>query len=184
MLIMIFIIVGALFIVLGLFGLVMLAVQPLKKTWMIVFRRRMDYLLFETSEKGKRLLAAEIHTVRTTCLTFIILGAFLLGTGLYLKYAPRGTGRDEAGTHASGIDNEGTYWVDEVGYDTYIRINGTTIKFNNEEIKDIEALKEKLDQTDRSVTILLVDDYASSAAFHEVQTLLKEKGMDAVEHEE
>lgn len=176
MLITVLTVIGVAFILIGLAGLVMLAVQPIKTAWMIVFKRKDDYLFYETSEKGKALLESQTRAVRDVCIVFIIMGTLSVGAALFLMYVPRGTGSDE-GAHADGIDSSGTYWSEDVGYECYIRVTGTTIELNRKKLKGIDELQGILDGTDRSQTILLVDAYASSNTFHAIQEELDERNL-------
>ena len=177
------IVIGVIFIFIGLTGLVMLAVQPIKTAWMVVFKRKDDYLFYETSEKGRALLESQTRAIRDVCIVLLFLGALSVGIALFLNYVPRGTGSDET-IHADGIDSNGTYWADDVGYGQYIRVCGNNIEINNRKVKGIDELNEILDGIDRSQTILLVDAYASSHTFNAIQESLNEKDLKWKEKDE
>ncbi|MCR5775543.1 MAG: hypothetical protein K6G42_10705 [Lachnospiraceae bacterium] len=184
MLYSILIIIGIIMIVIGLIGLINLAIEPIRKAYMVVFKRKDDYLFYEKSREGRALLASEMHAIKTVSVAFIVVGTICLAAGMFIKYVPHGTGTEAGAAHAEGIDGQGIYWMEEVPYEHYIRVRGTAIEFGGNKIADIDALGEELDTVDSSKTVLLLDDYASAGVFHEVQDLLKEKGIDSVEKEE
>lgn len=58
-----------------------------------------------------------------------------------------------------------------------ILISGKEYEFNGEPCKDISEIKEKLSEIKKQNTVLIVDHYAVSSYYHDVEDLLKELGI-------
>jgi len=187
----ILIVVGAILLAIGIFTLIAIMIQPIRTAFGVVFKRRDDYVFYERKE-GKALLARETRLLVRISGMFMFLGAVLLLTGIYLRYAPRGNGslwsENTAGitegedfednNKAQGKTSDGKYISAEgKEFSYYISVTGTDVYYNGKLIGNIEEFKEYLPSIDRGNTIFLVDDFAASSTYQEVEKLLDQYGM-------
>ncbi len=185
-------IVGGLMFLTGVFFLLSLALQPIKKMIGVIFKRLDDYVMYE-SAKGKQLLAHEMGIMRSLSFFLIIMGLLLFLLGFYLKNTGRGldslfvketTGisqgedYDETGK-TGGVTKDNTYVTAEgKEYYNFICVKGAKLSLNGINYDSINALEGALKNLERNKVILIVDDYAQSAAIKKVYDLLDRQGFD------
>lgn len=187
----ILIILGAVLTGIGLIGFAALTFEPFFRAINIVFKRKDDYVFYET-KPGKALLQKEYKALVGGFSFMLVVGIILLALGIFLKTSK--TGNDSifakdvpgitAGEEASQINNpdgtaRGEKYIDEAGneYSYYIVITKNDISVNGIAVSDIEVLKDVLSNIDRTNTVFLVDDFAASKTFEDVMNLLDQYGM-------
>lgn len=186
-------IVGAASFILGFIGVFNLMIDPIKTMFNVVFKRKDDYVFFET-DKGKKLLERQKKSLLTASIFFMVVGSVLFGIGYYMKYGPRGyegTVENESETpdeninelHVQGLDNEGVYHdKNGIAYSSYIEVVGQEIKHDGQYIGDISAFENYIadEKISRTKTIYLIDNFAASSTYHRVDKLLSD---NAIPHE-
>lgn len=185
------IILGGILTGIGVIGFAALSFEPFFRAINIVFKRKDDYVFYET-KPGKILLQKEYRALVRGFSFMLVSGIILLVLGLYLKSSR--TGNDSifskdvpgitTGEEASQINNpdgtpRGDKYVDEAGneYAYYIVVTKNDISVNGIQISDLNILKDVLSNIDRTNTVFLVDDFAASKTFLDVMDLLDECGM-------
>ena len=187
----ILIIIGGILTGIGLFGFGALLFEPFFRAINIVFKRKDDYVFYET-KPGKNLLQKEYKALRGGFGFMLAVGIVLLALGLFLKHSNTGndfllsenvpgiTKGDDSSQYNELLDPSGTdKFRDENGneYSYYIVVTKNEIKVNGMLIPDKDVLKELLLQMDRTNTVFLIDDFAASKTFNDVMELLDECGM-------
>lgn len=187
---------GGLMAILGFLGLFALMVEPLYSMYMIIFKRKDDYVFYET-KPGKALLQRNIKSLKGSCIFLLIVGILLFGIGWFLKFGPRGAdsllsdqvesgasvGDDEYDLMKSRLLNASGNYVDEDGteYANYIIVRGKQVFFKgklNGKQDEFEGAYEEFEKIMKDVgdrgKIILVDDYGSSYVFHKLEEFLKQ----------
>jgi len=182
---------GGFLAAIGFIGLVCLAIEPLQKSFEVVFKRNDDYVAYET-DRGRALLARETSKLMTVSVVFLLAGLALMLSGLFLKNSPRGNdtllsesgegvtqGEDQSeNPQAQGRTQGGKYIsADGREFPYYIAVTGTEISFSGAPMSGTAELESALESFDRGYTIYLVDDYAASATYRAVEDLLDRYGM-------
>lgn len=192
MLPMILMILGTALTALGIIGLIGLSIQPFFKAVRVVFFHSTDDLKYDSAQ-GRITLEREYKVLRRAFTFFLIAGLACLGTGRWLKDAPRGkdslqsefiegaaAGNDAVDTPQGKEDYAVGNPADTGGnrYSCIISISGKTIRVNGQEIGGTEELEEYLKPLDRGNKIFLKDDFAVSPVFHKAEELLDAYGMN------
>lgn len=183
------IVLGALFIILGVIGLLHFSIPQLRKAIQDEFLHNTDDSSYDYDK-----VPASRKLLKKSCSILIIVGVVLLSLGLWIKFAPRGNNlfqSDNIDGISTGNDNveyqqdqehstTGNY-VSSNGesYSYYVIVSEKTIFINEDEIGGTEEFEEylNLEKIDRVHTGLLVDDYAVSSTYHKVEELLDAYGM-------
>lgn len=186
------IVVGTILVGFGVIGIIALSFEPLVKAFRVVFLRDVDYYVYD-SDRGRITLEKEYRILRRGLVFVIVIGTIMLGTGLFLKYTPRGNdlltsedtegvtkGDDEADNMPDIYDEDSGKYVSNDGtqYSYCIVISGTTIGFNHNKYSDVNEFEQFLCTLDRGHTILLIDDFAVLKTYKSVTDLLDYYGMN------
>ena len=185
-------VVGAILAVIGFLGLLALMIEPLYTMYMVIFKRKDDYVYYET-KPGKALLQKNKSSLRNSCIFLLIVGILCFAAGWFLKFAPRGTdslfskqveegtgiGDAEAEKAMSGSINEAGRYVDGDGNEhaNYLIIKGTRIAYRKDFEGSLEEFEKYLQGMDSKQSIYVVDEFAASSTYHGVEELLKYYGM-------
>ena len=190
MIAIILVIFGILFSLLGIIGLLAIAVSPLIDDWDVVVRRKDDSLFYAT-RFGKWVLFQRTKKMAWEYFAFLMIGIVLFFSGMYFGYADRGSnfwfykkifGEEIDRTHWEQITEDGNYLDDEgVIFKNYILIRGTDIYFNGadeDDIVDYETLEKtfKSGKIARENEIALIDSFAVSSKYKQVLELLISEG--------
>lgn len=188
-------VVGGIFAILGFLILLALMIEPLHTMYMVIFRRKDDYVYYETRH-GKALLQREKKSLRSSGFFFLVIGILMFALGYFLKFSPRGLDSlfskqvdqgTQIGDAVSGkgikeaVNAAGNY-VDEQGeehYD-YLIIHGVTVQYRNEKSETIEEFTttlENLRKQNGKREFYLVDDFASARTYHQVEEMITSGGM-------
>ena len=181
---------GGILAVAGFLGMGALILEPLYSTYNIIFKRKGDYVKYET-EEGKNLLRRRKTALLGACLFLLVTGLLMFGGGWFLKYGPRGTDSllsqaVESGTKIGDFEPEGQKefvdasgnYVDENGklHTDYVVIHESTVIYKDE----FEGSAEEFVQYLKKISagkLFIVDDYATSFAYHTVEKALEDAGM-------
>lgn len=185
-------IVGAASFILGFIGIFNLMIDPIKTMFNVVFKRKDDYVFFET-DKGKKLLDRQKKSLLTASIFFMFVGGILFGVGYYLKYGPKGYAEgieseniseiSEVSVnelHVQGLDKDGVYHdKNGVSYPSYIEVVGQEIKHDGQYIGDISAFENYISEgkISRTKTLYLLDNFAASSTYHRVDELLNDNAI-------
>ena len=82
-------VIGAIFAIAGFLGLLALVIEPLHTMYMVIFRRKDDYVYYET-KPGKALLQKNKKSLRGSCIFLLVFGILMFSLGFFLKFSPRG----------------------------------------------------------------------------------------------
>lgn len=185
----ILIIAGVVAIILGLIGLIRIALLPLVRAHQVVFKRKDDYLFYENA-KGQRILKSEKKFLLNIYITLIIVGPLLVITGFYAGFTEHGANfwlyknlfHSEEAQRNDRINEDGQFLAsDGKAYNYYIFVRGSNIFFKDELCDDNAALEEKIKGFDRTNTIVVYDDFAVSSVYHYVINLLDKSGIHCKE---
>ena len=183
--------IGAGIIIIGGFGLIILFVEPLiKETKTVFFKQQYDQSEErEDGEKGRKLL-------KKTLIILIVIGFVLFIPSMVLLRAPRGfvsifsqnteeaSARDDTQDRPEDVQNDVISEPEDMQDDQVAIVEGKTIRFAGQSFEDIEEFSVYLDSTDQVQEVRLKDEYAIAATFHQVENVLKEKGIIYVYFEE
>ena len=189
-------VVGGILAIAGFLGLLALMIEPVHTMYMVIFKRKDDYVYYET-KPGKALLQRNKKSLGGSCLFFLIVGILLFALGFFLKFSPRGldslfSKQVDSGTGVGDAESDkgikeavnaaGNY-VDEAGeeYYDYLIIHGTTVQYRDQKqmtIEEFEGFLEGLRKQNGKRNFYLVDDFASAQTFHRVEQLIEAGGME------
>ena len=187
---------GAILAIIGFMGLMALMIEPLYTMYMVIFKRKDDYVYYET-KPGKALLQKNKNSLRGSCIFLLIVGILCFGLGWFFKFGPRGTdslfskqvengsnvGDDEKDQMVRReVNAEGNY-VDAQGeeHHNYIIVKGSTVTYRDEFEGSLEEFEKFVKGMDSKNQVYLVDDFAASYTYHRVQELLKYYGIGVEE---
>lgn len=188
-------VVGAILAIFGFLVLLALVVEPVHTMYMVIFKRKDDYVYYET-KPGKALLQKNKKSLRGSGIFFLVIGILLFALGYFLKFSPRGLDSlfsrpVESGAQVGDADSQrglseainaaGNY-VDAQGneYYDYLIIQGTTIHYREEKAETVQEFEKKLEtlrKQNGKRNFYLVDDFASARTYHQVEELILESGM-------
>lgn len=187
---------GAILAIIGFMGLMALMIEPLYTMYMVIFKRKDDYVYYET-KPGKALLQKEKKSLRGSCIFLLIVGILLFGLGWFLKFAPRGTDslfskQVENGTQVGDNEKDQTArqevnaagnYVDAQGkeHGNYIIVREKSIIYKTEFEGTLEEFEKFVKGMDSKNAVYLVDDFAASSTYHRVLELLKYYGIGVEE---
>ena len=177
-------VVGGILAIAGFLGLLALMIEPVHTMYMVIFKRKDDYVYYET-KPGKALLQRNKKSLGGSCLFFLIVGILLFALGFFLKFSPRGldslfSKQVDSGTGVGDAESDkgikeavnaaGNY-VDEAGeeYYDYLIIHRTSIQYRDQKqmtIEEFEGFLEGLRKQNGKRTFYLVDDFASAQTSH------------------
>ena len=176
MIAIIMMVVGAILAIVGFLGLLSLMFEPLYTMYMVIFRRKDDYVYYET-KPGKALLQKNKKALRSSCIFFLILGLLLFAAGWFFKFGPRGTDslfskKVEAGTEKGDyVDKQGNTHTEVL----YVR--GEVIQYKDQFTGTLEEFEAFLKQLDGKTEFYLVDDFAAAKTYHALEELLTSYGF-------
>lgn len=112
-----------------------------------------------------------------------VIGVIIAVAGIFLGFADRGDGlhfKNEAvPAWSANVTADGKYQTDNGReYTYYIFVEGNKYYFCGEVCESIDALEERISKLGVGNTVLLVDNYASAAAYKSVSTMLNEMGIN------
>ena len=173
-------VIGAILAIAGFLGLLALVIEPLHTMYMVIFKRKDDYVYYET-KPGKALLQKNKKSLRGSCIFLLVVGILMFSLGFFLKFSPRGldslfSKQVEEGTQIGD-------YVDEKGevHSDYLTIHGTTIQYRDKEPETIEEFAitlEDLRKQNGKRTFYLLDDFAADQTWDQVVQMIKAGGMD------
>ena len=182
-------IVGGILTVIGFLGVAAVMLEPLFSTYNIIFKRKADYVKYE-SDEGRSLLKRRKLGLFGACFFLLIMGVGLFAGGWFVKYGPRGTDSlfseaVESGTSIGDheleggnafVDAQGNY-VDEDGkkHVNFVVIHGMTVTYKNEFKGSAEEFVKFLERNNVG-KLYVVDDFAASSAYRTVRDALEKKG--------
>lgn len=186
-------VVGVLFALVGFFILLALMFEPVYSMYMVIFRRKDDYVYYET-KPGKALLQRNKKSLRGSGFFFLIVGILLFAGGWFLKFGPRGTDslfskQVESGTGKGdaevqnilkeSINDKGNF-VDADGTEHYgyVIVTGEIVSYRDEFKGSIEEFEKFVEQMNGKQELYLVDEFASAKTYREVERVLKDYGMN------
>lgn len=111
----------------------------------------------------------------------IIIGIFLLTSdkhgGIAPYYDP--SAGSVSDSEWDRLSEDGKY-ISESGkeYIYYIVIRGSEYEFNGVICESIDDIKTRLSRIKQENTVMLVDSYAAASAFHNVESVLRELGIN------
>ena len=198
MIAMIMMVIGAILAIVGFLGLLALMTEPVYTMYMVIFKRKDDYVYYET-KPGKALLQRNKKSLRSSCLFFLIVGVLLFAGGWFWKFGPRGTDslfskQVEAGTgqgdaavqnHVTQYVNPNGNYVDGNGmeHSYYVIVNETTISYCKEFQGNEAEFADFIKGLDGKRDIFLVDEFAVAKTYQATKKILDDSGMN-VEGEE
>ena len=198
MIAMFMMVIGAILAIVGFLGLLALMTEPVYTMYMVIFKRKDDYVYYET-KPGKALLQRNKKSLRSSCLFFLIVGVLLFAGGWFWKFGPRGTDslfskQVEAGTgqgdaavqnHVTQYVNPNGNYVDGNGmeHSYYVIVNETTISYCKEFQGNEAEFADFIKGLDGKRDVFLVDEYAVANTYEAVKKILDDCGMN-VEGEE
>ena len=189
-------VIGAILAIAGFLGLLALVIEPLHTMYMVIFKRKDDYVYYET-KPGKALLQKNKKSLRGSCIFLLVVGILMFSLGFFLKSSPRGLdslfskqvengaqiGDAESGKGLKEAVTAAGNYVDEQGqehYD-YLIIHGTKIQYREEKAQNIEEFAETLEELRKIIgkrEIYLVDDFASAQTYHQVEGMIEHVGIN------
>lgn len=185
MIAIVLVVLGILLSIVGIIGLLAIAISPLIDDWDVVVRRKDDSLFYST-RFGKWVLKQRTQKMAWEYFSFFAFGVVLFFVGMYLGFADRGEnfwfykkiyGEQIDKTHWDRLTDEGFY-EDPQGdvYKNFILIRGNVVYFNGATdeyiVSDISELGYKISEIAPENTIALIDSFAISSTYKEVTDML------------
>ena len=177
--------IGATLILIGVISIVILAVKPLINAFQIWAFNRQDIQECETERSQ-----AATKTLRKGAVVLSAMGLILFIPSIILLYGPRGfdslfskniesvyTEDDDKELQQEGARDSETSIVEEKQDDDTIIVEGKTIYFGKKFFENMEEFEVYLDGVDVDREIRLKDEFAIAVTFHQVENLMKEKGI-------
>ena len=166
---------GAILAIVGFLGLLSLMFEPLYTMYMVIFRRKDDYVYYET-KPGKALLQKNKKALRSSCIFFLILGLLLFAAGWFFKFGPRGTDslfskKVEAGTEKG--DSNGKF----DGEQDEIWVIENVIYYQDQFDGTLEEFELFLKELDPKVEYTIWDEYSSAKSIYATYELMKSYGF-------
>lgn len=179
-------ILGILLIVGGIMWLLNLAVDPLRKAFHIMFHRDWNYLAYEKGREGKEAVDEARRVLTWPGVIVIILGILLFLLGLYLRVNPGGSnlfGSFEQEFSATDTETEG-YGKDALEYyramtdTTHMIISGDIVYYAGKDFATVDSFEGYVKTLYRMQdAIVISDDFAVAATFHDVLKILDAYGF-------
>ena len=177
----ILIIIGVLLIIGGIFGLLTIFVQPILRAFRVVYTQDKEDFLYEHG-RGHLVRQEGTRILMVVYLAVIILGVSLIVAGNVMQYMPRGNDSLHSSEAQGTTEGMGEAWNNGGGAagiqaDYIIEVKETSIIFNGKIYGTVEEFEAVLKDLDRNKTVAIVDDYAISATYHQVQDLVNSYGL-------
>lgn len=177
----ILIIIGVLLIIGGIFGLLTIFVQPIMRAFRVVYTQDKEDFLYEHG-RGQQVRQEGTRLLALIYLVVIILGVSLIVAGKVMQYMPRGNDSLHSSESLGTTVGVGEAWnnggsAEGIQADYIIEVKETTIIFNGKIYETVEEFEVVLKELDRTKTVAIVDDYAISAIYHQVQDLVNSYGL-------
>lgn len=184
----ILIVVGVLLVLFGIIGMFSLLILPIRENFEIVLGREYDFIRARLDPGIKKFITGKKKRLTIEFLTTGLLGTLMFFSGLYLGFAAEGEGfwfykqffPQGASAQVWDAINEDGQFVAEDGkvYSYYILLSGREISFCGEVCGELEDLRNRLDGIRRENTVIIVDSFAVSSTYHEVEDMLNELGIE------
>ena len=172
---------GLIFVAMGALCTIALLLEPVARAFGVVFKRRRDYVFYETKQ-GRQLVESSFSLIKSGIILLIVTGAILMAAGLWIEKTYGGESDkkgDERVTEASsGIQ----VMAEAEGYDHVISITGRSVYLDGDEIgTGADGLESIASGMGRGEQILLVDDFAGSKTYHQVRDTLNRYALNFTE---
>lgn len=143
----------------------------------------------ETYIKDNKLSREARNSLISESAPWVIIGAVMVIGGLFIGFADRGDGlnfKEEAvAAWAEKVDDDGKYEAkNKEKYTYYIWLEGNKYYFCGEFCENTDALEEKLSMLGVGNRVLVIDNWATSAAYKSVISMLNEMGLKYETEEE
>lgn len=185
----ILIIIGFILFLLGLAGLISVFLQSILKAIRVFYKQDKDDYIYEHG-KGQKIIEESRKLLAKLFIILIVSGLALLLFGLAWQHMP--IGNDSIfSTETAGIDvgddeqsniSLKEYSSDDntngINADYYIKISGDIISLNEKTFGTIEDFENTLKDLDRTKKVVITDDYAISAIYHQVEDLINKYGLE------
>lgn len=177
---------GIVLIAAGSIWLINLVIDPLRKSFHIMFHRDWNYLAYEKGIEGQEAVDRARRVLSWPGIIAIILGVILLISGLYLKLNPGGSslsGSLDSEFTAEESTDEG-YSLNAAEYyeamtdNTHLIVSVDVIYFAGRSFPAVEGFEAYIKTLPRmQEAIVIADDFAVSATFHSVADILNSYGF-------
>lgn len=189
----ILIIIGIVLTLVAIIGFIRLLLLPFTRMRGVVFEREDDFLKYQSRE-GKKYFRSNLKQITWIYLAILIAGLSCFLLGMYLGYAAKGDsfwlyrqifGEDKKIGEWDRISEDGTFIAEDgKEYKYYILVDGKECSFCGETCADLTELSADLDDIRRENTVILIDSFAVSSVYRDVEQLLKESGIKYETEEE
>ena len=189
----IIVIIGILLATFGSFGLLRMAVLPYTRLKKVVYEWEDDILKY-ASGAGRLEYNRRAKQLAWIYVSSVAVGACCFFLGIYLGYAEKGSsfwfykqlfGEEIQNDYWDQITEDNKF-ISSSGntYTYYILVDEDKYSFCGEECKNIDELKDSLSKIRRENTVILIDSFAISSAYHDAEVVLKELGIKYETEEE
>lgn len=136
----------------------------------------------ETDFKDNKRRRDERIKLITRSGTLTAIGVIIVAAGLFLGFADRGDGVQVNGNASSvsvsNINESGKYEAaNGKEYSYWVSVQGNEYTFCGNRCEDIDELKDKLSRLGLGETVLIIDKFATSAAYKSVSSMINEMGL-------
>lgn len=184
----IFIVVGALLAIFGVYKLLRMIILPFKERDKIVYEGKYDYIHSRLDPEIQKHVRNEKKHLMRDYLCAVFIGFMMFFAGIYLGFAAEGEGfwfykqfypEETKNQVWDEINKEGQFVsADGKAYTYYILISGRDVIFKGEQCDDLSDLKSKLSLIRRENTVIIIDDFAVASTYHSVEDMLNELGIE------
>lgn len=182
------IIAGALCTVVGVLGLFMILVLPLKDRLETVFEKEKDVIQARLNTEIRKYVWQEKRHLTRDFIVCLLVGIMMFFAGLYLGYAAKGENfwlyrklfPNTITVQVWDEINENGQFVSADGkaYSYYVLISERDISLSGEPCTDLEDLKTRLSGIRRENSVIIIDSFAVSSTYHAVENILNELGIE------
>jgi len=182
------IIAGALCTVVGVLGLFMILVLPLKDRLETVFEKEKDVIQARLNTEIRKYVWQEKRHLTRDFIVCLVVGIMMFFAGLYLGYAAKGENfwlyrklfPNTITVQVWDEINENGQFVaaDGKAYSYYVLISERDISLSGEPCTDLEDLKTRLSGIRRENSVIIIDSFAVSSTYHAVENILNELGIE------
>lgn len=184
----ILIMIGSVLIGGGFIGLISIYLHPIMKAIRIFYKQDKEDFLYEHG-RGQKAQEESRKTLDNLYKLSIVFGIVALASGLAIQYMPHGNDSIFSATAEGtsiGDDNEQSSITNEYSSNTTtdfstdytIVISGDVISLNNNTFYTIEEFKNHLETLERTKKVFLIDDFAISSVYHDVEKAINDCGFD------
>ena len=184
---------GIILVVFALVGFIRLLLLPYTRINEVVFKREDDFLKYETRD-GKKYFKRNLKEAIWIYVIVMVIGVSSFFLGIYFGHAAKGDsfwfykqiyGEDNSADHWDKITDDGKFISDDgTEYTYFIIVTGSEYDFCGKSCADYEELSMNVQEIRRDNTIILIDSFAVSSAYHQAERLLTELGIKYETEEE